>query len=338
MMFRCVVVLGLLLALRAGGAELVLNFGPAGVDATPAGFTNALAGGGSPGRWRAVTDDLPGRTNQIVLAQTSADVKDEHFPMLIYKKTQFDDFTLTTKFKIVDGVVEQMAGVVFRYQDEKSFYVIRASALGDNLRFYKVVGGIRGQPIGPTVPIEKGVWYELKIECRKNKIRTWLNGQEAIPELTDTSFVTGNIGFWTKSDSLSRFADTRIEYTPREPLAQVIVRQALEEYSLLLGLKIYVTDESGVPRVIASKDPQDLGAEGGKSERGAIDRGEIYYGKERTSVSVVQPLRDRNGEPIAAVRVAMKSYPGQTEQAVLQRALPIVRFLQARVQSLDELR
>jgi hypothetical protein len=337
MMFRCVVALGLLLTLRASGAELVLDFGAVGIDQTPAGFTNVLAGDGRPGRWRAVHDDLPNATNQIVLAQTSADLKDERFPMLVYEKASFDDFTLTTKFKIVDGVAEQMAGIVFRYQDEKSFYVIRASALGSNLRFYKVVGGIRSLPIGPAVPITRGVWYELKIECRKNKIRTWLDGREAIPELTDTSFASGKIGFWTKSDSLSRFAETRIEYTPRESFAQVIVRDALKEYTQLLGLKIYLADANGVPRVVASKEPQDLGSEGGKSERGAITKGEIYYGKDRKSVSVVQPLRDRNGEPIAAVRVVMKTYTGQTEQAVLQRALPIVRSLQARVQSRDEL-
>ena len=53
---------------------------------------------------------------------------------------------------------------------------------------------------------------------------------------------------------------------------------------------------------------------------------------------MVQPLRDRNGEPIAAVRVVMKAFPGQIEQAVLQRANPIVKEMQFRVQSLEELR
>ncbi|MGC3960877.1 MAG: DUF1080 domain-containing protein [Verrucomicrobiota bacterium] len=330
--------LSLLLAFRASAAEVVLDFGAVGRDESPAGFTNVLVGSGRPGRWRAVHDDLPGVTNQIVLAQTSVDVKDERFPVLIYTKQEFDDFTLTTKFKIVDGVTEQMAGVVFRYQDEKSFYVVRASALGSNVRFYKVVGGIRGQPIGPSLPIEKGVWYELKVACNKNKIRIALNGVDIIPELTDTSFAKGKVGFWTKSDSLSRFAETRIEYIQREPFAQVIVNDALKEYNQLLGLKIYLADEQGVPRVVASKEPQDLGTEGGKSEQGALTKGQIFYGKEKTVTSVVQPLRDRNGEPIAAVRVMMKPYPGQTEQAVLQRALPVVRSLQARVQSLEDLR
>jgi len=336
-MLRCLWVLCLMLAGSAAGAELVFDFGSAGSDQTPPGFTNTLAGTGRLGRWRAMTDEVPGTTNTTVLAQTSMEVVDERFPLLIYQKTKFDDFTLTTKFKLVEGIVEQMAGIVFRYQDEKSFYVIRASGLGSNIRFYKVVGGIRSQPIGPSVSVPQGQWHELKIECRGNKIRAWLNGREAIPELTDTSFAAGKIGFWTKSDSLTRFADTRITYNPREPFAQTIVRDLVKAYPRLVGVKIYLRDEQGAPRIVASKDPKELGAAGGPSESGAITNGNIYYGREKSTVSVVQPLRDQNGEPIAAVRMVMKSFPGQTEQAVLQRALPMIKEIQARVRSLEEL-
>ena len=55
-------------------------------------------------------------------------------------------------------------------------------------------------------------------------------------------------------------------------------------------------------------------------------------------MAVVQPLRDRNGEPVAAVRVTMKSFAGQTEQNALQRALPIVKAMQSRVRTLTELK
>jgi len=336
MLLRLLVLSGAL-TLAAPGAELVLNFGTVSGTEIPPGFTSALAGGGRPGIWRAVAEEIPGLPPASVLAQTSADVTDERFPMLIYEKLKFDDFTLTTKFKIVDGVAEQMAGIVFRYQDEKSFYVMRASALGNNVRFYKVVGGIRSQPIGPNVSVPKGEWHELKIECRGNKIRGWLNGREVIPELTDTSFAAGKIGFWTKSDSLGRFADTRIIYTPREGLAQVLVRDTIKKYPRIVGLKIYLADETGEPRIVASKQAKEIGEAGGASEKGTIAQGQVFYGRGKDTVSVVQPLRDRNGEPIAAVRVVLKSYLGQTEQAVLQRALPIVKEMQARVRTLEEL-
>lgn len=327
-----------LLALPVQGVELVLDFGVANTERSPAGFTNVVAGEGQPGLWLARVDETLGATNNIVLTQTRRNVKDEHFPMCIYQREKFDDFTLTTKFKIVDGLVEQMAGIVFRFQDEKNFYVIRASALGNNMRFYKVVAGIRSQPIGPSLEVKLNEWYELKLECRGNKIRSWLNGREVIPELTDTSFAVGKIGFWTKSDSLCRFAETRINYTPREPFAATLVRDCLKTNPRLVELKIYANDESGDPRIIASKDMAEVGGAGGDSERGAIAGGHVYFGKEKDTVSVVQPLRDRNGEPIAAVRVVMKAFPGQIEQAVLQRANPIVKEIQFRVRSLEELR
>ena len=67
-----------------------------------------------------MTDEIPGLTNATVPCQTSMEVVDER-SLLIYQKAKFDDFTVTTKFKLVEGVVEQMAGIVFRYQDEKDF-------------------------------------------------------------------------------------------------------------------------------------------------------------------------------------------------------------------------
>lgn len=344
-------VFGLLTALTLSGhaAELVFNFGESASDQIPAGFTNVLAGKGAPGVWKVVMDDMPSAftpltdkapstSRRAVLAQTSMDLTDEHFPMLVYTKETFDDFTVTTRFKLVEGVSEQMAGLVFRWQDEKNYYVVRASGLGNNVRFYKVVDGARGQIIGPEVAVPKRVWHALKIDCRGNKITVWLDDQLVIPELTDSSFRSGKIGYWTKSDSVSHFTDTRITYTPRVPPAQQLVDDTLAKYPRLIGLKVYLLDDYGEARVVAGKTPAEVGGAGGKAEKAAITSGGIFYGKSRESVAVVQPLRDRNGEPIAAVRVTMTTFLGQTEQNALQRALPIVKYMQARVSRLDELK
>jgi Domain of Unknown Function (DUF1080) len=333
----------------AAGAELAFDFSAVPPKQIPPGFTNLVAGKGKLGEWRVITADFPSAlpspnektpalTQRSVLGQFSMEVTDDHFPILLYERETFTDFTLTTRFKLVDGVVEQMAGVVFRAQDEKNFYVIRASGFGNNVRFYKVIAGLRSPPIGPELAIPRGQWHELKIECLGNQIRAWLNGQEAIPPLTDTSFAAGKIGFWTMADSISYFTDTKITYTPRETLAQVLVRDTLTKNPRLVGLKIFLLDGQGEPRVAASSDPKEAGAAGSDAEKQAIAAGKISYGKGKDTVAVVQPLRDRNGDPIAAVRVTMKSFPGQTEQSALQRALPIVKEMQARVRTLPELK
>src|SRR5205814_5396327 len=106
----------------------------------------------------------------------------------------------------------------------------------------------------------------------------------------------------------------------------------------LLDLKIYVAaNDPKAPRLLASKDETESGQAGGKSEEGAIGQGAIFYGKTKGSFSVIMPLRDRNGESIAAALIKMKSFPGQTEQNALARAQPIVREMQDKVQTLQDL-
>ena len=43
------------------------------------------------------------------------------------------------------------------------------------------------------------------------------------------------------------------------------------------------------------------------------------------------PVKDRNGDPIAAVRVTVKSFLGQTQANAFARAIPILEFIQGRV-------
>ena len=53
--------------------------------------------------------------------------------------------------------------------------------------------------------------------------------------------------------------------------------------------------------------------------------------------TVILPLRDRNGDPIAAVRLKLKSFIGETQQNALTRANLILKTMQAQVASSDQL-
>lgn len=335
-------------AWSAGAAEMAFDFSTTPEGKLPAGFRSVLAGQGAPGEWKVILDDVPpllapltdkapAVARRAVLAQVNQDPTDERFPMLVCDRETFSDFSLTTRFKLAGGKTEQMAGIAFRLQDEKNFYVIRASGLGNNVRFYKVVGGERSSPIGPEVPLTKGAWHELRIQCKGNQIQAWLNGQMVIPPLTDNSFNSGRIAFWTKSDSLSCFADPRIIYTPRVPLAQVVAQDVVKRNPRLVDLKIYARGDDGEPRVVGCKQEKDLGTVGGTAEKECIATGQVFFGREKTHVSVVMPLRDRNGDTIAAVRLALETFLGQTESNALARARPLVKQIQARVQTADEL-
>ena len=171
-----------LLTLPVTAAERKFDFSEVRENQSPPGFRSAVTGEGKPGDWKVIMDEVPPLlpsltarapvvANKAVLAQLAQDPTDEHFPLLIYEGDTIGDFTLTTRFKTVKGVAEQMAGIAFRIQNETNYYVIRASSLGNTFRFYKVLNGERGPVVGPEVQIPSGVWHELTVECKGNQIR-----------------------------------------------------------------------------------------------------------------------------------------------------------------------
>ena len=346
--------LGLWLALvmSSSGAEVTIHFSDFAVGQSPTNFHNALAGTGQPPDWKTVMDEspsasaplMPGIASTVrtirrpVLAQLSRDATDEHFPMFIYDGQAFKNFKLTTQFKIVGGVAEQMAGVVFRFQNASNFYVLRASALGRNVRFYKVVNGIRSEPIGPALDIATNTWHTLAVNCLGAQITCLLDGKPLMATLNDSSFSAGKIGFWTKSDAVSYFGDVTINYTPMVPAAQTLVDDIMKKNPRILALRIYTPDDKGRLSVLASKDKSDIGQAGADAEKTTFEKGTVFYGHDNGMVLVDMPLNDRNGEPIAAVRVGLTSYfLAETQDAVLNRVRVIVKDMQARVLSKQDL-
>ncbi|TAL02399.1 MAG: DUF1080 domain-containing protein [Verrucomicrobia bacterium] len=329
---------GAVICATALAEERTIPFDAAQAGKIPAGFRSALFGAGQPGDWKILVDESDPTNRTVAVAQLSQDRTDERYPLLILDDAVFGDFTVTTRFKLVSGATEQMAGIAFRIQNETNFYVVRANGVDNNVRFYKVVNGERGTPIGPKFTVARGRWHELKIECKANEIHGWLDGFEAIPLLADSTFSSGKIGFWTKSDAVSYFGETRIVFKPRVPYAQTVVKEILAKKPKLIGLKIYALNAQGEPGIIASKDTGEVGSVGGEYEKRVIVGGEVFCARNKGQASVVLPLRDRNGEPIAAVRVVLPIFPGATEEAVLANARPIVREMQDRLQSFEELK
>ena len=337
-------ILGLLLAVKVSGAEIHFAFTDYPDGATPTNFQAVLAGGGAPGVWQIITTEVPPLLAPLtdkalvvarhgVLAQTSMDATDERFPMLIFTGEKFRNFKFTTRFKIVSGVTEQMAGMVFRYQNASNYYVVRASALGKNVRFYKVVDGVRSDPIGPDTDVTAGVWHTLGVACEGTQIIVSFDDKPVMPALGDNTFPEGLLGFRTKSDAVSYFTDAMVDYTPIIPAAQLILNSLLEKESRIVGLRIYTAQTNGTTAVIASKDTAEIGKLGTDAEANAIKDGTSSFGREPGVVVMTLPLHDRNGEFIGAVRVRLKSFFGETEDNAMARARMIVSKIQDQVMS-----
>jgi hypothetical protein len=333
----------------ARAAERVIDFNQHPTGKTPPGFRSGLSGGGALGDWRVIVDQAGAKpaegnptntaTGPKVLAQLSQDGTDERFPLLILDQESYGDFTLKTRFKMVDGIFEQMAGIAFRMQDTNNYYYVRASALGKgSFRFVPVVNGQRLVPVEVPRHFDKGVWYELQITCEGNRMTFTLDGKEVLPALKDNTFTSGNIAFWTKSDAVSYFGETRITYAPHEILAQLLVRDALKAYPRLVGMRIYAfRNDAAEPVVIASNEVDEIGMPGGRPEQEVIRHDVVYSGKHKGVALVTLPLHDRNGEVAGAVRVIMTSFAGQTDQNILARAQPVVKSMEKRVRTAKDL-
>lgn len=339
-----VALIALCLCSTAPAAERIFDFSKFKLHETPEGFRSAITGHGKPGDWQVVLDRtlsnfprLPNKgpeyAEQSVLAQLSRQRIDDHFALLIFDGEPFDDFFLKTRIKMVAGEDEQMAGIAFRIQDEKNYYYLRASALGDTFSFFRVMNGQLNSPVSSSITIETNVWYDLAIDCKGNEVRASLNGKELLLVVVrDAPLKSGKLGFWTKSDSVSYFGQTSITYVPKQNLAQKLIDQTVIKYPRLQGLKIYAAaDGASEPRLVAATNPKDIGRFAQAVEKDVIARSAIYYGTENDSVLVTMPLHDANGDTVAAIKIIMKSFPGQTEKNAIARALPIVKELEARV-------
>jgi hypothetical protein len=185
--------------------------------------------------------------------------------------------------------------------------------------------------------ISMSVWHRLAVQCQGNQITCWLDDLLAMPPLNDNTFGVGKIGFWTKSDAVTYFGDTTITYTPRVPMAQLLVQSVMQKQPRILGLRIYTLDDNGAPHVIASKDEREIGKPGTGAEKNALENGEVSFGRGKGTVAITLPLRDRNGDPMAAVRVQLQSFPGETQDTAVTRAITIIKLMQAQAASSDEL-
>ncbi|MDG1889735.1 MAG: DUF1080 domain-containing protein [Verrucomicrobiota bacterium] len=324
-------------------ADLYIDLADKTNEGLPPGFKSVLGGTGKPGKWIVLEDEVPGyfksfsekaaTTNlRPVLAQVSEDLTDEHFPMLIYTDETFKDFRIETKFKLVRGVIETMAGLVFRFQDVNNYYYVRASGSGKSFAFFKVVNGVRSEPVRVGTQIPEGQWHAMSVDVKGASIKVTLNGKPVLPEMNDYTFTSGKIGFWTKSDAVSYFAGTVIRYQPMVIAAQRMVENILKDFPRIKDLKLFAPHKLGEPsQIIAAMNPSHVGEKGDPSIEDVISRGNKYYAKNKRLVTMTLPVKDRNGDPIAAVRVTVKSFLGQTQANAFARAIPILEFIQGRV-------
>jgi hypothetical protein len=195
-------------------ASRTVDFNQDATDQPPKGFEfGHTAGVGRPGKWIVQAEG----SNKF-LVQTDADSTRSRFPVAVLSDVSAADVDLSVRFKPVSGRVDQAAGLVWRYQDENNYYIVRANALEDNVVLYKVQNGKRtdlplkgaGRTYGKTSEVPAGQWSTLRVVANGPSFEVSLNGTK-LYEVEDTTFrQAGKVGVWTKADSVTQFDDLTI--------------------------------------------------------------------------------------------------------------------------------
>ena len=190
-------------ATRAGAQQT------ARIDFENAAYNTEITGTGAPARWQLL-DDPTAPTKRRVLAQTSRDKTDYRFPLAIFPAPTPADLDVSVKFKPVAGDVDRAAGIAVRLRDRDNYYVVRANALEDNVRLYKVVGGRRSQFAGANAKVPSGVWQELRLKVDGGRFEVFFNGKSLYTSSDSMFAAAGRVALWTKADSVTYFDDLMI--------------------------------------------------------------------------------------------------------------------------------
>jgi hypothetical protein len=191
-----------------------VDFNQDASDQPPKGFEfGHTASVGKPGKWIVQADG-----SNKVLAQTDPDPTRSRFPVAVLSDISAADVDLSVRFKPISGRVDQAAGIVWRYQNQDNYYIVRANALEDNVVLYKVEGGKRtdlplkgeGRTYGKKTEVPAGQWSTLRVVANGPVFEVYFNGSK-LYEVEDKTFSnTGKVGVWTKADSVTQFDDLTV--------------------------------------------------------------------------------------------------------------------------------
>jgi hypothetical protein len=178
------------------------------VGASPKGWTATMTGKGNP-KW-TVEEDPTARSKRVVKQSGTAT-----YPLLLKDGTSLKNGFVEIWFRAISGSEDRAAGIVWRARDANNYYVVRANALEDNVVAYKTVNGTRSAldivgrkgGYGVKVPVPSGQWHALRVEFAGSHFKVIFNGKPVF-EVEDGTFSdAGQIGLWTKADSVTAFDD-----------------------------------------------------------------------------------------------------------------------------------
>jgi len=132
-----------------------------------------------------------------------------YFPYAVAKDIDdFHDGEISIRFKLVSGQLDQCAGILFNLKPNGDYLAVRFNGKEDNVVLWTFNKGKRSfvKKGIENVPLAMNEWHTLKIAVQGTSLQAWLNGKFLLV-YTMAEPVSGKVGVWSKTDSVSYFDD-----------------------------------------------------------------------------------------------------------------------------------
>src|ERR1044071_5853460 len=130
-----------------------------------------------------------------------------YFPYAVAKEFEdFHDGEISVRFKLVAGQLDQCAGILFNLKPHGDYLAVRFNAKEDNVVLWTFKEGKRSfvKKGSENVPLEMNQWHTLQISVKGTNLQASLNGKHLL-DYTLAAPVSGNVGLWSKTDSVTYF-------------------------------------------------------------------------------------------------------------------------------------
>jgi hypothetical protein len=192
---------------HAAPGDIDLSRYPAG-PLPPEFLTSWRTGRGPLGDWQVVDD--PTASQGKAIAQLNADTTDYRFPLAVYNVAPVQDLEASVRFKAIAGNGDRAGGLAVRLRDADNYYLVRANALEDNVRLYRVVKGDRQQLASASTKVTSGVWHTLMLRADGDRLSVSFDGKPLLTHSDRTFPGPGKVALWTKADSVTHFEQLKI--------------------------------------------------------------------------------------------------------------------------------
>jgi hypothetical protein len=131
----------------------------------------------------------------------------------------FHDGEIAMRFKLIGGALDQCAGILFNLKPNGDYLAVRFNGKEDNLVLWTFDKGKRSfvKKGVKDVRIPFGTWHTMKIAVHGTQLEGYLDGEKLL-DYTLAAPVSGKVGVWSKTDSISEFDDYVV--TPMTPEAR----------------------------------------------------------------------------------------------------------------------